>query len=646
MAIEKIKVVNKVGRLEKLDDVIDVCCKCGYFQPEPAMNYLQNVKGFTSLNEENPYAASLQKLTDILTASNHAPARVNIDGFEMTRPQINHYIMQLIDRVGSLQEKRGELLQSIEQAKHAIEQFSHFFGLDIRLNEVFGSKFIKVRFGRIPAESFERLQQYHDNPYVLFFPCSSDRFYYWGMYVSPADKIVDVDRIFASLYFERLRIPDAVGTPEEASAELQQRVEKEKAELKELDDSISAYWDKELDYSYKVYTYLDLLNTKFELRKYAAKYNDTFMYTGWIPANRARDFERRLSEIDEIEYEVENPDSSQKVVTPTKLKNSRFSKPYEFYVDMFGVPAYNEVDPTLFVGITYTVIFGIMFADVGQGLLLALIGWLMWKLKKMQLGPILVRCDISSALFGVVFGSVFGFEHVLDPLYRLVGFEEKPIEVLDPNMIMYIIYAAIGIGVVLILVAMFINIYSCLKRKDWENALFSPNGAAGFLFYGSTVFGLILLLMLHINIYNVFTIVLCIALPLVLMFFKEFLGNRLKGDTHWRPDRWSDYIMQNFFEVFEYILSYISNTISFLRIGAFVLVHTGMMMVVFQLAELTPPAVSVIVIILGNLFVMALEALLVSIQALRLEFYEMFSRFFAGSGRPFEPIDLTKEKQH
>ena len=130
------------------------------------------------------------------------------------------------------------------------------------------------------------------------------------------------------------------------------------------------------------------------------------------------------------------------------------------------------------------------------------------------------------------------------------------------------------------------------------------------------------------------------------MFFKEFLGNRLKGDTHWRPDRWSDYIMQNFFEVFEYILSYISNTISFLRIGAFVLVHTGMMMVVFQLAELTPPAVSVIIIILGNLFVMALEALLVSIQALRLEFYEMFSRFFAGSGRPFEPIDLTKEKQH
>ena len=511
---------------------------------------------------------------------------------------------------------------------------------------MFGSKFIKVRFGRIPAESFERLQQYHDNPYVLFFPCSSDRFYYWGMYVSPADKIVDVDRIFASLYFERLRIPDAVGTPEEASAELQQRVEKEKAELKELDDSISAYWDKELDYSYKVYTYLDLLNTKFELRKYAAKYNDTFMYTGWIPANRARDFERRLSEIDEIEYEVENPDSSQKVVTPTKLKNSRFSKPYEFYVDMFGVPAYNEVDPTLFVGITYTVIFGIMFADVGQGLLLALIGWLMWKLKKMQLGPILVRCGISSALFGVVFGSVFGFEHVLDPLYRLVGFEEKPIEVLDPNMIMYIIYAAIGIGVMLILVAMLINIYSCLRRKDWENALFSPNGAAGFLFYGSTVFGLILLLMLHINIYNVFTIVLCIALPLVLMFFKEFLGNRLKGDTHWRPDRWSDYIMQNFFEVFEYILSYISNTISFLRIGAFVLVHTGMMMVVFQLAELTPPAVSVIIIILGNLFVMALEALLVSIQALRLEFYEMFSRFFAGSGRPFEPIDLTKEKQH
>ena len=94
-------------------------------------------------------------------------------------------------------------------------------------------------------------------------------------------------------------------------------------------------------------------------------------------------------------------------------------------------------------------------------------------------------------------------------------------------------------------------------------------------------------------------------------------------------------------EALEVILSYVTNTMSFLRVGAFVLVHAGMMLVVFVLAETVGGVGYTIVVIVGNGLVMALEALLVAIQVLRLEYYEMFSRFYSGEGRAFEPVKLS-----
>ena len=102
-----------------------------------------------------------------------------------------------------------------------------------------------------------------------------------------------------------------------------------------------------------------------------------------------------------------------------------------------------------------------------------------------------------------------------------------------------------------------------------------------------------------------------------------------------------DYIIENFFELFEVILSYITNTLSFLRVGAFVLVHAVMMMVFFSLADMTGGGVFyVVIVVFGNAFVTLLEGLLVNIQVLRLEFYEMFSRFYIGEGVPFEPVRI------
>ena len=146
-------------------------------------------------------------------------------------------------------------------------------------------------------------------------------------------------------------------------------------------------------------------------------------------------------------------------------------------------------------------------------------------------------------------------------------------------------------------------------------------------------------MMLNIPVMNAIYIVGLIVIPLILMFLREPLGRLAEGKKNWQPEKWGEYCTQSFFELFEMCLSYVTNTMSFLRVGAYILVHAGMMMVVFTLAEMVGgPVGHTIVVIIGNGIVMALEALLVAIQVLRLDYYEIFSRFYVGEGRPFTPV--------
>lgn len=167
---------------------------------------------------------------------------------------------------------------------------------------------------------------------------------------------------------------------------------------------------------------------------------------------------------------------------------------------------------------------------------------------------------------------------------------------------------------------------------------------AGLVFYGSVIFGLVEQTVQKKNVFTPAYVVFLIVLPLVLMYLQEILGALVSGDPGRMPKNLGDYFMQSFFELFESLLSYLTNTISFIRVGAFVLVHAGMMLVVFTLAESVPNVIGYAAILLiGNAFVIALEGLLVGIQSLRLDFYELFSRFFEGSGRPYTPVVVGQE---
>ncbi len=643
MAVAKMKLVSVIGHMESLDTVVKICGSSGVFQPDDAMTFFSDSSGFSAIKEENPYADPLTRLESAMTRAGGKPRLTDMPA-ALSEQEWRDYVARFTDRVSELAKKRSELASRAESLNKDIEQFEHLRGLDIDLESILNCETIKVRFGRLPKESFEKLKSYNDNPYVLFFPGTSDQEYYWGVYFSPLDFSADVDRIFSSLYFERMRIPYANGKPEEVIAHLKEEQSETQKALGAVREELSSYWTGEQAVCQQVYTLLHQESYFFDVRRFAARYKDKFILAGWIPKQEEKALSSALDAVEGIEYSFERPDEDAHHTPPVKLRNFSLFRPFEFFVDMYGLPRYTEVDPTPFVAITYTILFGIMFADLGQGLLVAVVGWLLWKFKRMAIGRILVPCGISSAVFGTVFGSVFGFEHVLDPLYHaLFGLEEKPIEVMNSDTTMLIIVASVILGLILIAISMIINIYSSLKRRDFENGVFGSNGLAGFVFYVSLVTGLGGQLLLDIPLLTAPYIVLLIVLPLLLIFLREPLGKLMNREQNWMPKKKGEFLVQNFFELFEILLSYLSNTMSFLRVGAFVLVHAGMMMAVFAIGDMFGAFGNTVAIVVGNALVIGMEAVLVAIQTMRLEFYEMFSRYYIGDGRAFRPLSAKSQ---
>ena len=680
MSIEKMKLVSFTGKTNKLDKIISKCLlngnfhveqadeymgfndilkltlssgsdihlegileystADGKFNPQQAIQYISNVLGLSTTAGENPYSAILQSVKELAEEFNFDVEDYSgkNDTVEIDE-DLNEYVVSVGGKVNELNEKRKQLLDQLKECEDGIEKFSHFEGLEIPIDELLSSQFVATRFGRMPKENAEKLElAYSDNPYVLYIPCTVQGEDSWGAYVAPRDRADEVDKIFSALHFERMWIPGAVGSIDEIIKNLKDNEEIITNSIKECDEKIKEIFNTEENKLKAIYSMLKAKNSIFEIRKYAFILDNSFFMVGWVPAKKAKALVAKLTSFKGVEAETFKPEDVPEHEPPVKLKNPKFTRPYEYFVNMYGLPNYHDMDITFFVALVYTFVFGVMFGDVGQGLVLAIGGFLAYKLKKIELGKILVPCGIASTIGGLVFGSVFGFEHALDPLYHAVGLQSKPVDVMES--VNGVLIFAIAVGVVLVIAAMVLHTVISLKRKQIGEALFSENGVAGIIFYCCGASAIYSFMGGPSLIPKAVLVPLMIG-TLVILFCKEILIGLVDHHKNWKPDSIADFVLQNIFECLEYVLSYFSNTLSFLRVGAFVIVHASMMMVVFTLAGDTSSVKGIIVVILGNIVVIALEGLLTGIQSLRLVFYEMFSRFHEGGGKPFVGIKPT-----
>ncbi|MBQ1898258.1 MAG: ATPase [Ruminococcus sp.] len=645
MAVLSMQAVNIIGLTKYIDEVITVLGESGVFHPDEVSAFYTELQEFTHVPTNNTYAEHLTNLKSALNRTKFDCRVGEMNDYAPSAEELGSLSDSIVADIDLLSDKKEAVRAQLREAKRNYSVASHFSGLDVEIGEVLKLKYMKARFGKLPKDSMSKLSLYKNNQYVDFLVCTEDRTHCWGVYFTPADQAEKIDRIFEGLYFEPVELVGGNETPGQRIEIYKEQIPALEQELKEAQEKIDRYLKDNEEMISRCLSKLEEIVLYMGIRSKALQHGNSFIIVGWVPSENAGEIKKRLTKIRSVELDFSDAKKELDKRPPVKLKNVFFAKPFEFYTEMYGVPKYNEVDPTTFVAITYIIIFGIMFADLGQGFILSIVGWLMWKIRKMKIGKILLPCGISSMVFGTLFGSVFGFEHLLDPMYRSMGYKEKPFEVMASQNTNLIIFAAIGIGVMLLIVAMFFNVYSSLKQKNYGRALFSTSGVAGILFYGSLVFGLVSEMFLGIHVMTAPYIIGLVVVPFILIFFSEPLTELVNGEKDWQPESWGGYIVEKLFESIEILLSYVTNTMSFLRVGAFVLVHAGMMMVVFVLAETVGGAGYWVIVVIGNALVMVLEALLVAIQVLRLEYYELFSRFYSGEGRPFEPVRFNAETE-
>lgn len=643
MAIAKIKCLRVIGLKDKLYDAAEELASSQCFEPDDPLSFHSDIQMFVPVSAVNPYGDLVDSFNAAVAAADIHCKLVNVSKKKFTE-ETAAQVSEAVDKINEFADRRIKLEDEILRCEKGIEQIKHFLDLDLQIDKINQCRYIKANFGKLPKESFEKMQEYSDNPFIIFFPCSTDDDFYWGLYISPIADSDEVDRIFSGLYFESCGALELDGTPSEFYEEQQKKLPELRQQLENLKAEFEEFKRAEGEKLDFYHSYFTDQQKRYDVMAKAVTYSKSFMIVGWVPEEKAKKLVKKLSKIESIECKLTDGKDELKHSPPVRLKNNFFTKAFAYFTEMYGLPGYNEFDPTAFVAITYTVLFGIMFGDVGHGIMVALFGVFMKKKMKNPIGSILIPCGISGALFGALYGSVFGYEHLLDPVFHaLFGLEEKPIEVMKPATTNMIIYAAVGIGMVLVTLAILLNIIVSMRTNDKEEGIFGSNGIAGLVFYVSVVVMLVMQMIVGVKIATPAYIICLIVIPLIMIFLKEPLGRLAMGKKEWQPESWGGYCIQSFFELFEYALSYVTNTMSFLRVGAFVLVHAGMMEVVFTLANMASGVGYAAIVIVGNIFVMGLEALLVCIQVLRLEFYEMFGRFYKGNGRPFKPVKTLAE---
>lgn len=625
--IEKMKFLSITGPKKDIDRVVDKYLKKYEIHLENALSELSAVHDLTPYIETNPYKDLLnhsEELVKQLTPDNQASIK------EMTYEEATHILEYNLTDFKQQGIEKENLNNQRTHLKELSTKIKPFISIDFDFQKLLSFTFIKFRFGKIPYEYYDKFKTYaYDNLNTIFFECYNDEHYVWGLYFVPASYGDKIDAIFSSLHFERIILPSEYeGTPYEAYQSLNKQIKEIDEQYTSLENSIKDQMEQRKDDILRAYNLIHGLSSNFEIRKLAActkeKQQSFYILCGWIADKDTKAFINDVKNDPNVYCFVEGIDERTTTQPPTKLKNPKIFKPFEMFIKMYGLPAYNEIDPTIFVAITYSFMFGMMFGDVGQGLCLVFGGLLLYKIKKISLAAILASSGIFSTIFGFLYGSIFGFEHVLEPIW-----------VNPMKDTMTVLYTAIGFGVFLIIIAIIMNIINGIKEKNIEKSVLGTNGVAGLVFYVVVITVVLLALTGH-QVPSAILLVIGIGLPLLLIFLREPITRFIEKKKQLIPGKKGMFFLESFFELFEIILSFITNTVSFVRVGSFALSHAGMMSVVLMLgkAEENP---NYLIIILGNIFVVCLEGLIVGIQVLRLEYYEMFSRFYKGSGKEFKP---------
>ncbi|MGI6379376.1 MAG: V-type ATP synthase subunit I [Anaerolineae bacterium] len=544
------------------------------------------------------------------------------------------------DQVNQLTEKVALLRRDIDRWGLTSRSLAILEPLSISLADLRTLEHVHMVAGTLPQENLARLEaSLFRIPYnIIPLYRQGDRVLVFAFCAQEHAPILE--RALESAFLDPLALPDEyAGTAHDVRAQVEERIVLESQELETTQVALQHLAEDVAGELREMLVRVRGDHAMAEAMAHFGYRDQVYLIAGYVPTDEVPRLREAVEAVagGRVTFEESAPYGPGQRTVPTLLRNGPLFRPMEALVSTYGVPGYDEIDPTPLVGVTFALMFGVMFGDLGSGLVLALLGALLmsrWVPSLERLagaGVLFAACGLSSSIFGALYGSVFGIEDLIPALWL------RPLDDI-PRLLL----ASVGFGVVVLNLGFVAHLVTAARQKALLETLFDKNGVAGLLLYWS-LGGLVLLPVLG---YGMPWWLAGVAVVLAgSLMAGEPLTRRITGQKPLLTAPLGEFLVQSFFEVFEAVVSYLSNTLSYVRLGAFAVAHAGLSMVVFILAGMLggSPAgavLRVIILVLGNLAIIGFEGLIVAIQTLRLEYYELFGKFFKGAGVPFRPLTL------
>ena len=642
---------------EDISRVIEFLGKKGNFQFQTNLT-----TGTTASSKEKSLFESLQKVRAYLnipdlTEYTEEPALPEPKDFDAAE--------SLIASVSSIKTRETEKSEELKRVTSTYKEALAFANLKASYSELEHLSFLTLRIGKIDPAVFEELK-FSVGERAIIIPLGDDKSRI--MAATSKKGRFALDGELKKYGFVAMEVPkDFKGVPDDVLASLKTQVEET--------EKITAACNEERHnfaetHKASLYHLLTVFSVGMQVRLVEDSLESTqlvYRVTGWIPAEESRNVLDELDKISngKIAIREYTPNEVPSVIAghekvPVSLKHGKFIGSFERIIFSYGSPLYGTIDPTPFVAIFFTILFGIMFGDAGQGLVFLLLGILMeTKIAKVggwnKFAPVFIAIGVSSCIMGLLTGEFFATEVVLEPFSRFVtGLFGEPRNAILPMMPtgskesivrMFAFFGfTVGVGFIINSVGLLLNICNQLALGKKGKALFGKTGLSGAIFFWYVVFVAIKFFLFKKPIYILDWVIIGIAL--LCSALGEILERVVDNERPILENGLLSAIIGSVVELLETVITYLSNSVSFLRVGAFALSHAVLGTIIARLVEIVPIVTGKIIVgIVGNGIVIVLEGMIVAIQVMRLQYYEFFSKFFNETGREFTPFKFEYNTQ-
>ena len=562
---------------------------------------------FTKINEylTEPFNAPLD-LTTLIT----------LDQLQQMDEQIKD-LWVIVSKVEEQLRKQYEKAIVTRQLSNSLQKF---VSLDLDLSRLQrSSRFLKIIVGTVPDANFNQLKRALSLVEFMINPFYSGNGLQHVVIMGSSQQQLDVHELLKTADFRELEIPEEFsGNPAELKQNLDNQLSQSQNRIDELQKKLSVLLKDIGPTLQRSHELLVLSEPYAALSTVLKGHGGLVSMLGWVTASSEQQINDELKKYLQYPFYIKflSPELSELDSVPSLIKHGWILKPFQHLVSNFGIPNYAEVDPTVLFSLSYILMFGMMFGDIGHGIVIAT-GSLLLAKKYRSFSIVGFLLGLSSVSFGFVYGSLFGYENIIQPLWM------SPMH--DPTLVLLV---ALGWGALFLIISNLLAIRNYLTVGLKQQAFYSGKGIAGLLFYLAALFAAYQLM-----VNKQFGLLEIIYLLAPLSFIMRF---QWKQSTAGLFER----ILVVFIETLELIISTVSSTLSFLRVAAFSLNHIALAAAVFSIASMMDMTGHWVTVVLGNIFIIVLEGAIVAIQCLRLEYYEGFSRFFSGKGKAFKPLKL------